>query len=272
MLLLSSALVRDPNITDQELFVYVFTKIHTYSTNYESCMFTITEVVDQAYGENSSHSVYDRFANAFKNLIKKGYLQVQKVNKQAWYIFMDTFALDEDEAYFKVEPDDLRHIVDSVKKGRAAIMHYYLLLVSTIGTRSKVGFYDRSWFANILDTTVGTISSYTKTLESLELISVYRSTDFTTSNTYGLYADAARVKVEGAKRSKGRELSSDSNMKKRYVQMYLNAVNGYEYNKEQLQDIYEHMKQREESLVKLGEKARGEVYDLSVLIDKINAV
>jgi len=271
MLVLPNELVRDPNITDQELFVYVFTKVLTYSTNYESCMFSVTEVMDQAYGESSSHSTYDRFSSAFKSLIAKGYLRIRKVNKQAWYIFMETFALDEDESYFKVEPEDLRLLVDSIKKNRATVFRYYLLLLSTINLKTKVGFYDRTWFANILNITPNTVGNYTQQLEKLKLISVYRSADFTTSNTYGLYVDSERVRTEGAKRSKGRELSAASNMKRRYVQMYQNFMNGYDYNIVQLQDIYEHMKWRNEELAKLGDKARGEVYDLSPLIAKIKA-
>lgn len=272
MLLLPSDLIRDPNITDQELFVYVFTKIHTYSTNYESCMFNIMEVVDQAYGKNRSHSVYDRFTTAFKGLISKGYLKVQKINKQAWYIFMETYEICEEDIFFKVEPEDLRHIVDSIKKNRSTIMRYYLLLLSTINSRTKVGTHERAWFAEMLNVAPNTISGYTQQLEKLQLISVYRSTDFTTSNTYGLYADADKVRAEGARRSKGRELSSASNIKRRYVQMYQNAVNGFSYDRDQLQDIYEHMKQRNDELAKLGNKARGEIYDLSPLIAKINAM
>lgn len=266
MLALPISLIRDKNVTDRELFAYVFTKILTYSSNYNGCLFNLTEVCDQAYGEINSHSSYDRVAVGFKGLVDKNYLKVKKINKSSWFIFMDSFDLA-DERFILVEPEDLRTLVDKIKSNKASVLRFYLLLVTTISAKTKVGTYQREWFAKAAGMSKSTVSGYFKRLEEIELISVYRTSDFYNSNTYGLYKDKQIVQEVGAKR--GSEVNFD---KRKYTAMYLNAINGYPYDKATLEDIRDHMIKREIERENVNGKRRGEDYDLAPLIAKINAM
>jgi hypothetical protein len=105
----------------------------------------------------------------------------------------------------------------------------------------------------------------------LNLIYVYRSALTTVSNTYGRFCDKELVEIEGSKRSKGHEAHEDANSKRRYVAMYRSFLSGKQYDIDTLKKIYSVMQDRNNELKNLGANARGDVYDLDPLIDKIKA-
>ena len=123
----------------------------------------------------------------------------------------------------------------------------------------------------MMHSTKQTISKYTKILEDAQLIYVCRSATMNTSNTYGRYEDAELIELEGKKRSQGRLAHKNANNKRKYVSMYRSFMNGKEYDKGTLAEILKGMRERNNELLTLGANARGEVYDLQPLIDKINA-
>lgn len=271
MLYVSNDVIRDKNLTDEAVVVYVFLQVLTYSPNYDSVTFNTSQIVDQAYGEVSSHSVGDKVKAGLKCIIDNGYLDIRRESSHWWRIFMTSYTLQEN-GYVAVDASVIRSIMDKENLyNRPSIVRYYLLLLSSIYTKTKVGTYDQGWFCNILGVTKQTISKYTKVLEDLNLIYVYRSAFSNISNTYGRFEDRELVRIEGGKRSHGREAHDNANIKRRYVTMYRHFIEGKEYEQDVLKEILQAMESRNNELAQLGANARGEVYDLQPLIDKINA-
>lgn len=271
MLYIANEIIRDENLSDDEVLVYVFLQILTYSSNYDSVTFNVKQIVDQAYGEVNSHSCYDSVNSAFNSIVKKDYLDIVKESPRWWRIYMTSFAVTK-EGYVVVDADDIRKIVDEESlRNRASVVRYYLLLLSSIYSKTKVGTYDQSWFANVMKVTNQTLSKYLAILEDMQLVAVYRSALNNVSNTYGRYDDMALVRMEGEKRSKGREAHENANSKRKYIRMYRSFLDGKEYDKDTLKEILHAMNERNNEILNLGMNARGKKYDLQPLIDKINA-
>lgn len=271
MLYISNEVIRDENLTDEAIIVYVFLQVLTYSPNYDSVTFSVSQIVDQAYGEVHSHSINNKVKNALIEIINNGYLDIKQESLQWWRVFMSSYKVQA-QGYVPVDADAIRKILDEEDlRNRPTIVRYYLLLLSTIHTKSKVGIYDQDWFRNVLDVSKQTLSKYTRILEKLELIYVYRSAFSDISNTYGRFCDKELVEIEGDKRSKGHEAHENANSKRRYVAMYRSFLNGKEYDIDTLKKIYSVMQDRNNELKNLGANARGDVYDLGPLIDKIKA-
>lgn len=270
MLYVSNEVIRDEHLSDEAIVVFLFLQVLTYSPNYESVTFNISQVVDQAYGEVNSHSINYKVKNALKEIISNGYLDITQESSQWWRIFMTSYRV-QDQGYVAVDADSVRKILDEEDlRNRPTIVRYYLLLLSTIHTKTKVGTYDQDWFCELLHVSKQTLSKYTKILEKLKLIYVYRSALTTVSNTYGRFDDKEFIDIEGSKRSKGREAHENANAKRKYVAMYRSFLDGKEYDRETLNEILKAMKARNAELEELGANARGDVYDLQPLIDKIN--
>lgn len=270
MLYISNEVIKDENLSDDALVVYVFLQILTYSPNYESVTFNAAQIVDQAYGEINSHSVKDKVKVGLKDIIDNGYLDIVKESPRWWRIFMTSYKVSE-EGYTAVEAENIRKIIDDEAiRNKPLIVRYYLLLLTTIYSKTKVGTFDQSWFCDKLKISKQTLSKYTTILEDKKLIAVYRSALKHVSNTYGRYEDKELVKIEGGKRSQGREAHENANVKRKYVAMYRQFLEGKDYDIETLKEILKAMQARNDELKDLGSNARGEVYDLCPLIDRIN--
>ena len=264
-------LIYDEDLSDNDVMVYVFLKILTYSENYESCLFNVAEIVDQIYGEINSHSTTALITKSLENLMNSGYVLTKRKNQNSWHMFMTSYNLNPKDTFTIVNPNYLRKIVDSEYRNKPTILRFYMMLMSTVYRETKVGTYDRSWFASKLDVSNNTISKYMTILEKLGIIYVYRAADFYTSNTYGAIEDKKAIKAEGEKRSHKHRAHENANEKRKYVAMYQNFINGKEYPISVVEDIFTHMKERNAEIERLGNNARATVYDLQPLIDKINA-
>lgn len=261
----------DPRLSDNDVLAYTFLKVLTYSENYDSCLFTLGEVVDQIYGEINSHNITGQISKSLHKLMDTGYILTQKKKQGSWYIFMTSYNLNPEDRFTVVNPAYLRAIMDSKYRNKPSILRFYMMLMSTIYKGTKVGTYDQSWFADKMHVTTATISSYMTALEKLGIIFIYRAADFYTSNTYGSIDDEAFVRAEGEKRTSKRKAHENANEKRKYVAMFQNFLNGKEYPINTLKEIYEHMKNRNIEIKSLGDAARSKPYDLAPLIDKIKA-
>ena len=264
MLYISNEIIRDEDLSDEAIVAYAFLQILTYSPNYDSVTFNIAQLVDQTYGQVNSHSVYDKVKYAFREIVNNGYLDIRQESSHWWRIFMTSFKVA-DEGYVQVSADDIRTIIDEESiRNKPSIVRYYLLLLSTIYSKTKVGIFDQEWFCKQMDLSKQTISKYTMFLEEMELIYVYRSGKNHISNTYGRFEDKELIRIEGEKRSQGCEAHANANTKRKFLE-------GKEYDQDTLKEILNVMRDRNNELLNLGTNARGEVYDLQPLIDKINA-
>ncbi len=186
MLYVPNEVIRSKELTNDEVVAYVFLQIHTYSVNYDSCQFTIPQVVDQIKGITKSHSTYDTIATAIKNLISKGVLIITQENSKCWRIFMQSFEVPENGGFVKVDAEALRDIMDCKARGKAKLLRYYLLLLSYMHPTCKK---EMTWFAQELGTSTRTISTYNHYLEELKLVKVSRADHFYEANTYSRYED-----------------------------------------------------------------------------------
>lgn len=270
MLLILNDLIFDERLTDHDVMVYSFLKIQTYSENYESCLFNVAEIVDQIYGSINSHSTNVLIVKSLRNLMDAGYIVTKKKNQCTWHIFMNSYNIAPEDKFTLVNPDYLRKIMDSDYRKKPSIVRFYMVLMSTIYKETKVGTYELNWFADKIGITTATASRYFKCLEDLKVVYVYRSADFYTSNTYGAYSDKKLVEKEGAKRSGWREAHKNANEKRKYVAMYQQVIDGKEYDIDTLKEILGAMQARNNTIAELGNNARGKLYDLQPLIDKIN--
>lgn len=270
MLLILNDLIFDKRLTDNDVMVYAFLKIQTYSENYESCLFNVAEIIDQIYGEINSHSTTANIVASLNHLMDAGYIVTKKRNQSTWHIFMSSYNITTEDRFTLVNPDYLRTIMDSEYRKKPSIARFYMALMSTVYKESKAGIYDYSWFADKMGISTATVSRYLKCLEELKVVYVYRAADFYISNTYGAYSDLGQVRHEGEKRSSKHEAHKNANEKRKYVAMYQQVIEGKEYDVETLKEILDVMQTRNNSLKDLGANARGKFYDLQPLIDKIN--
>lgn len=269
MILIPNDVVFDVELSDNDVMIYAFLKVLTYSDNYDSCLFSVAEVVDQIYGESNSHSQSSMVSKSLEHLMKAGYVLTTRKSQSSWHIFMSGYNMVPDESYTLFNPVYFRKIVDAQIRNKANVLRYYMMLMSTVYKKSKVGICDQMWFAKKLDVAPDTISRYTETLEELEVIAVYRAADFYTSNTYGSYENREYVESEGRKRARGRQAKSNANEKRRGVTLFQNFLNGKEYPLNILKEILATMEKRNIEIYELGQSARAVPYDLQPLIDKI---
>ena len=270
LIAISDSLICDQALSDNDVMTYCFLKMQTYSENYESTIFYINELAYQMYGDaDVSNSVKDAISDSLEYLIKRDYIVARKSGGKR-IIDMSTFQMDVEGPYVLLDGKDLKLVVASVKRGKASILRFYLLLLSSIYTKKKTGTNDQEWFAKILRISTQTVSDYMKKLEKLKLIVVYRSGIQYVSNTYGRYEDKDRIEAEGKRRAHGYHASEASNNNRRYMARFRNALAGKQYTKEQLEDIYQHVKARNDRIVELGD-TRLEIVDLQPLLDKINS-
>lgn len=268
MLYLSQQLILDQNLTNEEVLTYVFVQIQTYSNNYDSCILRTSDVVDQAFGEVNSHSLNVRIRKNIHSLIEQGYLDVITQN-QTLRIFMTSFEPNKEDRFIKVDASDLRDIVDKTERKKADMLRFYLLVLTTI-TQNKTGCHDEGWFAKVMNVSNQTICRYFSHLEKIQKIYVYRSASFYQSNTYGRFNDKKAIESMGERRSGGRKAHSDANEKRRCVAIYYNFLEGKDYPIDVLKEVLAKLEQRNEQIKNLGDRGRGQLYDLQPLIDKIN--
>ena len=269
MILVPQEVVRNKNITNDEVLTYFFVQVLTYSPNYDSCIFRVSEVIDQAFGETKSHSLQNKVRKEIDGLIDKGALDIEVKDHQSLRIFMSSFQPNNEDHFIKVDAEDARDLVDNVSRGKSDVLRYYMLLISTFN-KFGVGQFERRWFADIMNVKEDSISHYTNILENLKKIFVYRSADFYTSNTYGLYKNREAVTIAGEKRSRGRAAHANANEKRKYVSMYHYFLKGKDYPIETIKEILDYLTRRNKEVGNLGNRARGMTYDLQPLIDKIN--
>ncbi len=269
MLYLSNEPLRDAKLSNEAVITYIFLEALTYSTNYESVIFTITQLADQIHDRTTSRTVYNKTSATLDEIFDNGYLDVVKVTSCCWRIYMTSYA-EFPNGYIVIDMKQIRELMtDKSIKVKSGLIRYYLLILSSIKADTKVGTYDREWFCKIIGVKPETISRYNKILEDKKLIYIYHSANFLISNTYGRYEDKELIRIEGEKRSKGREIHVDANDKRKYVAMYRSFLAGKEYDNETLIKIYDAMNKRNFELINLGRYARGEIYDLQPLIAKI---
>lgn len=270
MIYVTKEVINDENLSADAVMAYVFLQVLTYSPNYDSVTFNISQLVDQMYGVVNSHSMQSKVKESFKEIIDNGYLDVVKESPLWWRIYMSSYK-ETAGGYVVVDANNIRDIVDEENlRNRPLIIRYYLLLLSSIYSKTKVGTNNQDWFCTKLNVSRQTLSKYNKILTEKKLIYIYHSALTSVSNTYGRYEDAEFVRIEGNKRSHGHEAHENANTKRKCVAMYRRFLEGKEYDKETLNDIYNVMRERNNEILNLGKSARAEAYDLQPLIDKIS--
>lgn len=271
MIYVPHEVVRDEKLSNDDILAYVFTQIQTYSENYDSCILRVADVVDQAFGECNSHKINAKISRSIKKLIDTGNLDVMTEKSKVHRIFMSSFQPSSEGGFVKVAANEMRDIVDNVPRYKSDVLRCYLLILSSLN-QTNTGIFERSWFAEIMDVGEDSVTRCFQVLEDQKKIYVYRApTDFYISNTYGLYEHKESVIRVGQQRSKSRKVNNKANEKRRYVSMYYSFLDGKEYPTDTLEKILEFMEKRNKEITDLGVRARGKTYDLTPLIDKINA-
>lgn len=248
MMPIPNEIIKDPNLSDDAVLAYVFIKIHTYSTFYESCLFTTPHIVDQIQGYTNSHSVFCKTTRAIEELAENKVLEIAREDTTNWRIFMQSFKPIKGK-YVLVQPEALRSIMDCRARGKATILRYYLLLLANISPSRKVCIKEEGWFAKQLNVSSKSISTYNEYLEKLKLIYVYRPAEMYLSNIYGRYEHKRYVDQEGAKICSRKRRFEKANEKRKYAAMYRYAISGYPYNRDTLIDIVNHLDDRYDSLL-----------------------
>ena len=144
MILVPQEVVRNKNITNDEVLTYFFVQVLTYSPNYDSCIFRVSEVIDQAFGETKSHSLQNKVRKEIDGLIDKGALDIEVKDHQSLRIFMSSFQPNNEDHFIKVDAEDARDLVDNVSRGKSDVLRYYMLLISTFN-KFGVGQFERRW-------------------------------------------------------------------------------------------------------------------------------
>ncbi len=218
-LFLNNAVIRDINLNDYEIAVYVALR-SLYDLQKELQYVTYNSVAFELYsGLQISRRCMDHIKSALDSLVEKGL--VKKVNTfSATEFILDMSGLyfeqntEKDLFYTVITFDEVHRIMNiDTKKDNFSILRYFIILISSIchdkGTYDHsagcsehtdfVGFMTLDTLANWCGTTKARIIEYNSILETEKIIYIYRHKQnkkdketgqiMSFSNHYGRYED-----------------------------------------------------------------------------------
>jgi hypothetical protein len=158
--------------------------------------------------------------------------------------------------YVMITQDEVKKCVNGKSTYKFKLLRYFAYMIGSF--RGDIGFCSMDEIAYGFNCTNKTINNNNKILEKLELLYIYRSSDYirdsvndiTTSitNTYGRYCDKDKV-IQAAidyennygyktKMLKSKVTREKSNQCKSYLMRYYSFKNGKEYDNKELKEIY----------------------------------
>ena len=244
MLIVDTKIIQNPELTDLDVAVWCFAKIAAYSGYTPVNTITGADIAYQIYNTLTlSHGIRDSISRSLIKLIEANYLSGEKIGGGIYAVTISSF--EPTEYYIKVEPDDLRRIMQ-LPNHPAAILRQYLYILSTINLKTKCGMWSITQLAENLDSSEKTVMRNNQQLEEMKLLYIYHAGDQQTTNTYGRWEDKAEIENYGDCRTGGTKRKSSANYKRRMRQLYNQVAKGHKYNSATMQEIREYCEQENE--------------------------
>ena len=211
-------LIRDPNFTNEDVAVWCYVNMMEYSALKTNDLTSSARIAYQMFNTlDINHGITDRITASLQYLIETKMLLGKRVSKQYYDISNKTFNTTLWEHFTKVDESAIRRIFSEHKRP-FAILRYYLLMLTTIDTKTKVGTWKSETLADLLKIDVTTLTRYYKAMEKLELIYIYRGIH--SSNTYGRFENKDLIIAAGNKRTDGKQIKTAANHRRQMTQWY----------------------------------------------------
>ena len=265
MIVVPRELIRNPEFTALEVATWCLCDIAIFSPMRDFGITSVTEIC--FYGWNTletPHSVSDQMPSALQHLLDSRLLIGEKINRVYYKIDRESFNPKRFDHFEVVNEDDVFKIFERHNRPFALLRHY-LIMLTTLDNDTKCGIYKNETIAKILGQNETTITGYTKALEKLGLLYIYRGVR--SSNTYGRPEDKDAIIAYGQSRNKVK-VTLGSNHRRKMTQMYNQIKNGKKYDDYLKEEIYNYCSahnERERELQEQNPKYVPNLFDLSII-------
>lgn len=266
-------LIRDPKMTDADITTWCLCSMEVYAPWKDSSLITISQIAYQLRKSlDVSNKIKDKIAKSIQHLLEEKYLIGNRQGKQFYELFKESFMMENYEYFVKIEEPEMRKIFQHTRS--FAVLRTYLLILSTINPKTKCSAWNREQIAGLIDISPVTISNYIKFFESEKLLYIYHSKPRIGggyfSNIYSRYEDREAAKAYGDSRSGSNGETSNTNLKRRYAQMYNMVKSGYKkYSTDEMQELRKYCEAENARRQKIYDKNPSydqKFFDISVLV------
>lgn len=157
----------NPDITSQDLFVYINLLCMYRSWAKDEFVFGINTICHFIYGTvDPGRRPRENICNSISSLLSNELLYGEQLDRSTYKISKKSF--NDDGAGFVIITSDELFVLN---KEHAGLLHYWCFLVSTLNNKTGKGFASRDHFADLLCTSKKTISTYNARLKEIGLLS-----------------------------------------------------------------------------------------------------
>lgn len=274
--------IQDPQTTSFDIVVFAALSLETHSMFKLDRVVTATGVAYAMYGEDGINKNIKKIDASIRKIISDGVLPGRKVKAE-------TYLMEHISSYKDVWPHytilpymSINKIFCDARGDDSSLLKTYAYVMASRslskedevhGKRGIVAYFGSKWYAKQLSISPNTFSRHITRLEELEVLYVFRpkatSAGRNSNNIMGAYADKHLVDLYAY--NKHLYNVGDQNQKRSYMQKYNRIVRAGStaiYPVEEVMDIYEYIKERNQTEVVKSQEYNGrfepDIKDLSV--------
>lgn len=266
-------LIRDRNMTDVDVATWCLCSIEVFAPWKDSSLITVSQLAYQMHNTmNVAHSIKEEIGISLQHLLEENYLIGERRGKQYYEVFKESFNMDNYEYFVNVDENAIRKIFKHLRP--YSVLRAYLLILTTINSKTKCSSWSKERLAELIGKDTTTITRYNKFFEDEKLLYIYHAKPagegvyFT--NVYSRYEDREAARKYGDSRSGNNGETADTNLKRRYAQMYNMIKAGKKfYSPEEMQEVRAYCEAENERRQKIYAKNPSydqKLYDISILI------
>lgn len=270
--------IRDEDITGYDILNYMHIELLQPIYKPEQYCIDVDLLLLHIYGTNGlSKKVRDKHFKSLDKLCNSKYIDMNRLNKKIYRINSQSFDFTSQDIYFTIlYREELDKLINYNGFKRSLLIKGFAYIISTINTsisidyngeliRNFVGTMSQDYLAETIGISKPTLISYLRDFENLNIMYVYRYAQYTVSgeelhrinNLYGRYDDMYYIKkyaeeyLAQYKNIINPTISAEkSNHRRSLTQKYNNLCDGYEYPKDVVCEIYDHIRELNKGMKK----------------------
>lgn len=276
-------MVEDKAVDDYDIGVYcslqVYTRnkdFNTYCVSWASISTIIYDTIDITVKIRTS------ITDALQHLIDYGILNV--IEKKQQHLLVSKIEPDFTSQFITIDYSEFKKIMSSNVGHKMKMLRYYLKFISTLNWNQIILVNDESkkgiigdcslkHLSKLMNISENTVINVVQKLEKLKLIYVFRSDYYWYKgndiqipvNIYGRFKDKEYIftyakQVEEELKQKKRSNSQDGNNGRKLFQMYYWLIKGKKYSDDEIQLIYDHIKEHNDKMNEFYNNSDDEKY------------
>lgn len=283
-------MVEDKTINDYDIGVYCALQAYTRNKDFDVHYVNWALIASVMYDTiNISIKIRVGITDALQRLINKEIINI--IESQQQHLLVNKIEPDFTSQFITIDYNEFKKIMCSTIGQKMKMLRYYLKFISTLNWNQTVlidgenrkgiiGDCSLKHLSKLMDVSENTVISIIQKFENLQLIYVYRSEYYWHNgndvwfpvNIYGRYEDKEYIIIhakkieEGLKRKKKLKAHGGNNGRKLF-QMYYWLTKGKEYSNDEVQLIYDHIKEHNDKMNEFYNKTGENKY-----LDKIKDV